>query len=70
MIWIIFGMGYLSMILNFIAKAMKSKKLRSLEKSVANSLKQTQERVNKEMEYFLKAMNAFYSRKIKVYTSK
>lgn len=66
MLWITFGLGYLAMILNFIAKAMKSKHVKKIEKTVSKNLKHTQEALSKEMEYVLKTMNEFYTNKLKV----
>ncbi|GAB6026112.1 Potassium channel sub K member 10 [Chamberlinius hualienensis] len=62
MIWIIFGLGYLSMILNFIAKAMKSKHVKKLERAFTKNLKQTQEAFAKEVEYLVKSMNVYVNK--------
>ncbi|GAB6021516.1 Potassium channel sub K member 10 [Chamberlinius hualienensis] len=63
MVWIIFGLGYLSMILNFIAKAMKSKHMKKIEQTLTKNLKQTQDAFAKEVDYLIKTMNDLIKRK-------
>ena len=42
LVWIVFGLGYLVMILGFITSAMRSKKVARLERKLANNIKHTQ----------------------------
>lgn len=57
MAWIIFGLGYLAMMLNFISKAMKSKQMKRINKTVGRGFHKTQKMISKEMEEFIRAMN-------------
>ncbi|XP_014239891.1 open rectifier potassium channel protein 1 [Cimex lectularius] len=69
LIWIMFGLGYLVMILGFIARAMKSKKLNRIERKLANTLKQTHNKIWHEfiedINYLRRALNETYINKVK-----
>ncbi|XP_073983226.1 open rectifier K[+] channel 1 isoform X2 [Rhodnius prolixus] len=75
LIWIMFGLGYLVMILGFIARAMKSKRINKLEHKLANTIKYTQSKIWNEfvqdVNYLRRALNEVYLLKIKpVYKDK
>lgn len=71
LIWIMFGLGYLVMILGFIARAMKSKRINKLEHKLANTIKYTQSKIWNEfvqdVNYLRRALNEVYLLKIKVF---
>ncbi|XP_024215532.1 open rectifier potassium channel protein 1 [Halyomorpha halys] len=74
-IWIMFGLGYLVMILGFISRAMRSKHINKLERKVANTLRQTQSKIWNEfvtdMNYLRRVLNELYLMKVKpVYKAK
>uniref|UniRef100_T1JCQ6 Potassium channel domain-containing protein n=1 Tax=Strigamia maritima TaxID=126957 RepID=T1JCQ6_STRMM len=56
--WIIFGLGYLSMMFNFISKALKSKPIQRINKTVGKGFRQTKRLISKEMEEFVRTMNS------------
>ncbi|GAB6027358.1 Potassium channel sub K member 10 [Chamberlinius hualienensis] len=64
MIWICFGLGYVSMILNFIAKGMKSKKIKELDQMFINNLKTSQFSFTKEIDYIIRGIQKFNSKSI------
>ncbi|RZF47715.1 hypothetical protein LSTR_LSTR005979 [Laodelphax striatellus] len=68
-IWFMFGLGYLVMILGFIARAMQSKKIARLEQAVTQTLKQTQNKIWKEFTHEVtvvrRALNEMYLLKVK-----
>lgn len=66
MCWIVFGLGYLSTILNFITKVMKSKHVQKIEKTVSRNIRYTQLAFNKELAGFMRQMNDFYANKVKM----
>uniref|UniRef100_A0A182MQX1 Potassium channel domain-containing protein n=1 Tax=Anopheles culicifacies TaxID=139723 RepID=A0A182MQX1_9DIPT len=69
-VWFFAGIGYIFMILGFIAKGISHKKIQELEKLVASNLKETQHRVwngvTKDISYLRKILNEVYMLKFKV----
>uniref|UniRef100_A0A182NZF1 Potassium channel domain-containing protein n=1 Tax=Anopheles epiroticus TaxID=199890 RepID=A0A182NZF1_9DIPT len=67
--WFFAGIGYIFMILGFIAKGISHKKIQQLEKLVASNLKETQHRVwngvTKDISYLRKILNEVYMLKFK-----
>lgn len=65
-----FGLGYLAMILGFIARAMRSKKMARLEHAVSQTIKQTQAKIWSEFTHEVtsvrRMLNEMYFLKIKV----
>lgn len=51
--WLIVGLGYLAMILDYITAGMQSKKIHDLEQFVANNLKKTPIKVREELRSIL-----------------
>lgn len=51
--WVIMGIGYLAMILNYITKAMKSKHVRELEHIIEHNLKRTPQKIREELRTIL-----------------
>lgn len=68
-IWIMFGLGYVVMILGFISRAMRSKHINKLERKVANTLRQTQSKIWNEfvtdVNYLRRVLNELYLMKVK-----
>ncbi|XP_076316589.1 potassium channel, subfamily K, member 16-like isoform X1 [Tachypleus tridentatus] len=48
--WIIFGLGYLAMILNYISRAMRCKQIRRMETGLSLKIHHTQQKVEKRVE--------------------
>lgn len=74
-VWIMFGLGYLVMILGFISRAMRSEKINKLERKVAQTLKHTQSKIWNEfvhdVHYLRRILNEMYLLKVKpVYREK
>lgn len=69
-VWIVFGLGYMVMIITFITRGMRSKKIVRLEHKLAMNLKQTQSKIwgefNKEVNYFRRVFNELQLSKVKV----
>ncbi|XP_014474532.1 PREDICTED: open rectifier potassium channel protein 1 [Dinoponera quadriceps] len=67
--WISFGLGYIVMIMTFIARGMRSKKITRLEHRLAMNLKHTQSRIwnefNKEVNYLRRVFNELQLSKVK-----
>ncbi|XP_035783662.1 open rectifier potassium channel protein 1-like [Anopheles albimanus] len=67
--WFFTGIGYIFMILGFIAKGISHKKVQQLEKVLATNLKETQHRVwngvTKDISYLRKILNEVYMLKFK-----
>lgn len=53
LVWIIVGLGYLVMILGFISRGMRSKRIHKLEKMLANNIKRTPQRIREEIRSLL-----------------
>lgn len=68
--WISFGLGYIVMIMTFIARGMRSKKITRLEHKLAMNLKHTQSKIwnefNKEVNYLRRVFNELQLSKVKV----
>ncbi|XP_024939884.1 uncharacterized protein LOC107266845 isoform X2 [Cephus cinctus] len=67
--WISFGLGYIVMIMTFITRGMRSKKITKLEHKLAMNLKHTQSRIwtefNKEVGYLRRIFNELQLSKVK-----
>ncbi|CAK9825674.1 Open rectifier potassium channel protein 1 [Anthophora retusa] len=67
--WISFGLGYTVMIMTFIARGMRSKKITRIEHKLAMNLKHTQSKIwnefNKEINYLRRAFNELQLSKVK-----
>ena len=70
LIWIVFGLGYLVMLLGFISRAMRSKKVARLEHKLASNIKHTQSKlwnnITRDMSYLRRVLNELYVIKLKV----
>lgn len=68
--WISFGLGYIVMIMTFIARGMRSKKITRIEHKLATNLKHTQSKIwnefNKEINYLRRVFNELQLSKVKV----
>ncbi|XP_052868546.1 open rectifier potassium channel protein 1 [Anopheles cruzii] len=68
-LWFFTGIGYIFMILGFIAKGISHKKIQRLEKALASNLIETQSRVwngvTKDISYLRKILNEVYMLKFK-----
>jgi hypothetical protein len=67
-LWILFGLGYLAMILSFITRALRSSRIRRLEHRMANKLKNAKlwQGATKDMQYLRRVLNELYMLKFKV----
>lgn len=65
-LWIVFGLGYLAMILSFITRAMRSSRLRRLEQKLARRIKSTRLWQAGEIGYLRRVLNELYLLKFKV----
>lgn len=69
-IWIFFGLGFLIMILGFITRGMRSKKVARLEHKLAMNLKMTQNKLwhglTKDVGYLRRVLNEMYLQKLRV----
>ncbi|XP_078049181.1 open rectifier K[+] channel 1 isoform X2 [Augochlora pura] len=67
--WISFGLGYIVMIMTFIARGMRSKKITRIEHKLAVNLKHTQSKIwnefNKEIDYLRRVFNELQLSKVK-----
>ncbi|XP_031638727.1 open rectifier potassium channel protein 1 [Contarinia nasturtii] len=67
--WFIFGLGYLVMIMSFIAKGLRSKKILRLESQLAENIRSTQTRiwngVTKDVSYLRRILNEVYMMRFK-----
>ncbi|XP_054263747.1 open rectifier potassium channel protein 1 [Macrosteles quadrilineatus] len=75
LVWIMFGLGYMLMIVGFITRAMRSKKVRKIEHKLATTIKQTQNRIwnefSQDVTYLRRMLNEMYLLKIQpVYVEK
>lgn len=65
-----FGLGYLVMILGFISRAMRCKKVAYLERKLAQNLKQTHMKIlnefSRDVSYVRRLLNEMYLLKFKV----
>lgn len=53
LVWVIGGLGYVVMILNFIGKGMRSKKLQELEHKIASNIMKTPTKIRQELRAIL-----------------
>ncbi|XP_023702883.1 open rectifier potassium channel protein 1 isoform X2 [Cryptotermes secundus] len=64
LVWIVFGLGYLVMILGFITRAMRSKKVAQLERKLATNLRQTHSKLwntfTRDVSYLRHVINEMY----------
>jgi hypothetical protein len=71
LIWIMIGLGYLVMILGFISRAYRSKRLNRLEKKLTTTIKQTHSRIwgefMEDISYVRRVLNEMYLLKVKVH---
>ncbi|OQR75692.1 open rectifier potassium channel protein 1-like, partial [Tropilaelaps mercedesae] len=58
-LWIIFGLGYLAMILNYISRAMRSKKVRRMEHRLSSSFQSTQQKLGARLDEMQKILQEF-----------
>ncbi|GIY22273.1 open rectifier potassium channel protein 1 [Caerostris darwini] len=49
-LWIIFGLGYLAMILNYISRMMRCKQIRRVERKLSSSIYQTQQKMGQRLD--------------------
>ncbi|XP_051166243.1 open rectifier potassium channel protein 1 isoform X2 [Leptopilina boulardi] len=67
--WISFGLGYIAMIMTFIARGMRSKKIARIEHKLAMNFKLTQSKIwnefNKEVNYLRRVFNELQLSKVK-----
>ena len=70
--WISFGLGYIVMIMSFIARGMKSKKIVRIEHKLAQNLKHTQSKIwnefQKDFQCLRRIFNELQLSKVKVRT--
>jgi ABC-type maltose transport system permease subunit len=73
LVWIVFGLGYLVMILGFITRAMRSKKMAQLERKLATNIKQTHSKLwnslTRDVSYLRHIINEMYVLTLKVIIS-
>lgn len=64
------GLGYLVMVIGFLTRGLRSKKVRRLEKIVKKNIKDTQAKIwggfTKDIGYLRRLMNELYMAKFKV----
>jgi len=63
-VWIVFGLGYLLMILGFISKGLKSKKIRSAVEKRLISIRLTRDKLTKDVEFMRRIVNELYLMKV------
>ncbi|XP_013790822.1 potassium channel subfamily K member 4-like [Limulus polyphemus] len=61
--WIIFGLGYLAMILNYISRAMRCKQIRRMERGLSLRINYTQEKVEKRLDDIHHLLQEFIAKK-------
>lgn len=70
LVWILFGLGYLVMILGFITSAMRSKRMARIERKLASNLKQTHSKLwhtfTRDVRYLRRVLNEMYVMALKV----
>ncbi|XP_064484867.1 potassium channel subfamily K member 4-like isoform X2 [Ornithodoros turicata] len=62
-LWIIFGLGYLAMILNYISRAMRCKQIRRMENRLSTSFHNTQQRFGQRLDEIQKILQDFSTKK-------
>lgn len=58
-LWIIFGLGYLAMILNYISRAMRCKQIRRMENRLSTSFHNTQQKFGQRLDEIQKILQDF-----------
>lgn len=70
LIWFIFGLSYILMLIGFIAKGMRSKRIARLETQLADNIKMTHQRiwhgVSKDVGLLRRMINEVYIMRLKV----
>jgi hypothetical protein len=73
LVWILFGLGYLVMILGFITSAMRSKKMARIERKLASNIKHTHSKLwstfTRDVNYLRRVLNEMYVMTLKVTNS-
>lgn len=71
LVWIMFGLGYMLMIVGFLTRVMRSKKVRKIEHKLANTIKATQSKIwnefSQDVTYLRRMLNEMYLLKIQVF---
>ena len=69
-VWISFGLGYLVMVMTFISRGLRSKKIAQIEHKLALKLKHTQSKIwqefNEDVSYLRRVFNELQLSKVKV----
>ena len=70
LIWILFGLGYLLMIMGYVTAFLRSKKVARIEQKLANNIKLTQSKLwsslTHEINYLRRILNEMYVMTLKV----
>lgn len=70
LVWMTIGLGYLVMVIGFLTRGLRSKKITRLEKIVKQNIKNTHEKIwrgfSKDIGYLRRLMNELYMAKFKV----
>ncbi|KAM7289679.1 potassium channel subfamily K member 4, partial [Ixodes scapularis] len=61
-LWIIFGLGYLAMILNYISRAMRCKQIRNMENRLTTSFQNTQHKFGQRLDEIHRLLQEFASK--------
>lgn len=61
-LWIIFGLGYLAMILNYISRAMRCKQIRRMENRLSTSFQNTQQKFGQRLDEIHRLLQEFSSK--------
>uniref|UniRef100_A0A1B6FNI7 Potassium channel domain-containing protein n=1 Tax=Cuerna arida TaxID=1464854 RepID=A0A1B6FNI7_9HEMI len=75
LMWIMFGLGYMLMLISFLTRVMKSKRVRNIEHKLALTIKSTQSKIwnefSQDITYLRRMLNEMYLLKIQpVYVEK
>ena len=65
-VWIIFGLGYLLMLLGLISRALRGKQVARLEHALAQQIRGAEKRVARDLRYMRRVLNELYLQKLKV----
>ena len=70
LVWIIFGLGYLIMIMGFLTRFLRSKRVARLERKLANNIKLTQSKLwsnlTRDVNFLRRILNEMYVMTLKV----
>lgn len=70
LVWIMFGLGYLLMIMGFLTSFLRSKKVARLERKLANNIKLTQAKLwssfTRDVHHLRRVLNEMYVMTLKV----